>query len=316
MLSSFPRLLAPALAMLALGGCGMTIDEYNHEKAQQEIAKIQAISGSYEGLLRSRDGSEAWGALRLELSAQAQISAGSGQPATTQQASLQGTATLRTPEGEVRSLIFRGGFYDPINGDFRAEVRVPQGGSQQVVLELSGNIAADTATGKIVAAGFAEQGGSFSVRKGAPPVDATQLERRRVGEPQLAHLYTGTATFADGYKSQMDLSLASPQITSEQLFADGFQPVKWVTAAIRSRQHRLAGIHFPQAQWDTRYGTLSATATGPTGSNSPNFEVTLRCQADSGSPRWNCNYFSIWDGWLFSAVFEPVGPAPSEGPRP
>src|SRR4051812_47256835 len=90
----------PLLALLA-SGCARdrNIDDYNHEQVQKEIARMQAVSGTYRGVLLAKRNQTPMGAIAIAVAPDADITSANGQPATQQQASLQGNITLQTAQG-------------------------------------------------------------------------------------------------------------------------------------------------------------------------------------------------------------------------
>jgi hypothetical protein len=169
-----------ALSFLAVGcGADKTLDEYNAEKANQELTQNQKAAGSFRGSLLNQSTGQPMGAVDLELQAP-QIPVQNGDnTGTTVRSVLQGTVTVYTAQGFGQGSITSASFTkakdytdDLPKGTVSGLVSVTVG-TQTYSFTIFAGLVGATLTGTITPN---QPGvtGSFSATKGAPLPDAGQ----------------------------------------------------------------------------------------------------------------------------------------------
>lgn len=255
--------------VIALTGCSKdkTLDEWKRERTAEEVAKIEAVSGSYSGTL-TPTGER----MLVELRAGTRITSAVAGASADRQGTLQGRVLI---EGDQLTLLtFDQGFYDVDAHDFKIEIPVTQRNGTQVVVELTGNATGGELNGRIEARGFSELAQSFRLSR-ADAATATSMASRARGAstsggtpalPTKLLNYTGSVKNSRGELFSAELVIMSPRTTTEQLFLDHFTPVEWIDLTFSVEG---APVLISNAQWDHRRGIVSgerstANATEPT----------------------------------------------------
>ena len=300
------------LPVCFITACGQdkTLDQYNHDKAQQDLAKVQAVSGTYNGVLLSNADNAMIGPMSVELVGRPQISSGTNQGSTSvQQATLTGTITLSG--AQQTSVEFVQGFYDSDNGTFQVDVPITLQNGTPATVDLAGSFDGNGAmNGTLKILGFTSNGGYFSLGKGAalPQVTPAAAIARDQTVVNAGLTYQGTAT-----RNQVTTNVVmafTPGITTrDQDFANRFNPIKYITVNITYGGN--GGVVFPNTQWDQRTGLLKGVLEGQNPDNTKSEQVLICNQSnpDATKTNWNCQY-QVSNGttlFNYSFVLTPVG---------
>ena len=286
-----------ALPVLYISGCGQdkTLDQYNHDKAQQDLAKVQSVSGTYNGILLSSADKSTIGPLSIALVGGTQISNATQGSTSVQQATLRGTITVSGTQ--KTSVEFVQGFYDSDNGTFQIDVPVTLQSGATSTIDLAGSFDGSGAmNGTLKILGYTDNGGYFSLGKDAalPQVTPSASISRNQTIVNSALKYQGKAT-SQGSTADVVMSF-NPGITNhDQNFANLFNPVKLITVSLT--YDAKAGVVFTNAQWDQRTGIPSGVIDGQSSDNTK-YESVLICNqttTDVTKTGWKCHY-SIANG--------------------
>ena len=293
--SSVQSLVASLLVLpvCLITACGQdkTLDQYNHEKAQQDLAKVQAVSGTYNGVLLSNADKSTIGPMSIELVGGTQITNATQGSTSVQQATLRGTITLSG--AQTTSVEFVQGFYDSDSGTFQVDVPVTLQNGSPSTIDLAGSFDGKGGmNGTLKILGYTENGGYFALGKGAALPAVTQgaaiSASRSIVDSGLG--YHGTAN-VKGSTTAAVLTLSSGFTTRDQSFANLFNPIKFLT--INYSTGDGSGLAFPNSQWDQRSGVLSGVRDGTTASDGAPWEATLTCtqtSTDVTKTGWNCHF--------------------------
>lgn len=249
-------MLAAGLAF-AMAGCSKdkTLDEWKRERTAEEVAKIEAVSGSYSGTLASTGER-----MTIELRAGTRITSAIAGASSDRQGTLQGRVML---EGSQLTLLtFDEGFYDVDAHDFKIEIPVTQRNGTQAVVEISGNANGGELNGRIEARGFSELSRGFRLVRIDAASASSSASRARVAStgsgasplPTKLLNFSGTVKNSRGESFPAELIIMSPRTTTEQLFLDHFTPVEWIDLTFSVDG---APVLISNAQWDHRRGIVS-----------------------------------------------------------
>ena len=282
-------LLVLPVCLITACGQDKTLDQYNHDKAQQDLAKVQAVSGTYNGVLLSNADKSAIGPMSIELVGGTQITNATQGSTSVQQATLRGTITLSGTQQS--SVEFVQGFYDSDTGTFQVDVPVTLQNGTTSTIDLAGSFDGKGGmSGTLNILGYTDNGGTFSLGKGAALPAVTQgaaiSKNQIVGSGQT---YQGTA-IENGKTTGVVLTLSTGVTTRDQDFANIFNPIKFLT--INYSLGDGAGLAFLNSQWDQRNGTLNGVKDGTASDGTP-YEATLTCHQatpDVTKTGWNCQY--------------------------
>lgn len=267
---------------LTLAGCAKdrSVDDYQREKLEKELAKIEAVSGEYRGQLEATGAKGARGALEVVVTPDIQQGASSDASAV-----ISGKIVLDDVPIE-----FTAGTLNTSSGDVKATVKLAE-----ATVDLSGRISGDVFTGSLKTQGNEEFGGRFRIiRNGAK---GTRLEGAGAGDLRgllVAINYRAEVVFSDGGKDFVFLTIDRATQDRDQEFVSRLHPVGVVDGQIRLGGR---GIAFTGAKVDIRTRIL-------TGRSAQGAE--LRCRAlGTGADAWDCA-FSPPAGASWTGVFVKV----------
>lgn len=294
-----------------------TVDEYQRERLQQNLALYQAVSGRYTGKVNSTLDKSPLGAMEIELRSETVVnSGGSGESSI-------GTPILVTNirflDQNVIALSAHNSFYDPNTGAFSAQIQIKRSeiGETQVV-SISGTLVSDVLSGQISAVDYIGFGGSFSLIKNGPPLlsfapdsrpdqgDVDQGARR-------VQTYTGVTRFLAGPEKPVQIVVLQPLRGTSEDFLDLITPVKTVQVSFNYSQS--LHIQYSNAIFDIEQGLLTGRTSVTVNEQIQPF--TLECQITTDK-QLNCRHLTTGAGLTASSVAQlATGPtqAPPEDPN-
>lgn len=307
MFAKFPLALTLFLSSLtfALTGCGLdsSVDDYRRAKVGQELAKYQAIEGTYAGRLNSnRDG--ALGTLVIKLRADVDNIDSSDRLSSEQRAVIRGELTFMHDSDPSRrtTLTFNDGYYNDSDGVFRATTLVTQSSGTQTRLDLYGRIRLGVFDGRIEITGYSEDGGNFRVVQGASVIEEPGSSPDIRPRPVIDQRLVSRARFSsNGRIETVRARISAHEASNEEDFLLLFRPFRTVDIVLNIEP----GLVFfsPNGKWDLRAGTLRAKLTTPSGHGS----IELFCREhllENGVKGWNCHADGVHSS-LFDGIFEP-----------
>lgn len=311
------------LSLLILGGAfgacapDRTVDDYNRQKLNEELSKIQQVEGEYVGVLRQSAPSEIpLGAFSVEVHPDTRVDDRPGAPRNSQRAIVRGKVVFETDRRLV--VDFSNGYYDADSGSFQATVPVTLQSGRQVELNLTGAISENRLIGKIEADGFPESSGVFNLLRDGPRTDPESLYSED-GAPAIGRsveIYGGEAVLSHGETRSAELVLLRTDTSTEQAFVHLFVPVETIQATLDFGDSLQ--FLFQHAQYDRRVGTLRGQALVSRGGESLQLSLECRESVVVGSPKtWTCRYLNSKVGQVADLVLtaksERAGDLPGTG---
>ncbi|MBL7715729.1 MAG: hypothetical protein JNL01_09700 [Bdellovibrionales bacterium] len=279
-----------AVITLGLVSCAKerTLEDWRRDRVSEQLAQIQARSGTYSGATQLSTG-EILG-FELQVEPDTEISLTRDSISTAPQAALQGRVRIWL-DRSVYSLRFRGGFIDPNTGGFKAEIPVTLRNGTIAELALSGTLDAGRATGRLGAAIYPELSSSFEAKLNSVPVNSEKLKEEIPARLE----YTGSLLFTDGSTSDAIFRMIHSPATTDQEIYDLFDEVRWTHVELW-----IDGVSylFP-AQWRTqekRLVGIFSQGQGSAGGATSGFAGRLECfEKEGGAVRvgWECDYSSV-----------------------
>lgn len=327
------------LAMVALlaTACGKdkSVEDYQREKAQQNLAQYQAVEGAYSGIVTSKEDGRVIGAMRLTLTATLKPDPGNaGGPALGTPVLLGNVSFLDT---NTISLSAPDGYFDPQTGVYSANILIertgngengggafPRPGLDSETITFSGTINGNVLQGSVFSQNFPEFGGDYRLeRSSSPPSLAELLRNARPGdgrngdEPILA--YAGTTNFPKGdyidtnVNRRVYIEVTRPNTGTAEDFLDLVSPLKQVQLTLNySDSFKLLAAN---AVYDVRQGYVVGTV--PVTVDGDFLRMTTECyEEENGKVR--CTHSATGAGITATTTGERLrGPAPNipDAPR-
>ncbi len=285
--------LAIALTTLfVLAACAKdkTTDEYQREKAQQNLALYDSVAGSYSGVVTSKETGEVLGAMQLNLRADRLVNPPKDSDLAIGTPILSGTAKF-LDETET-TLVAPNGFYDPANGAYQAEILIGRGGGIEVV-QLTGTIGATALSGTVQSKSSPEMGGRFVLQKNGEPIQ-TLLERARPGwrpNPDgrnKVRSFTGETNFPNaGVTRAVRTVILQPLTGTAADFLDLISPVKGVQ--ISFNYSSSVNLVFSNALYDRRQGLITGESVFSLG-DGRSVKISTECRENGD--RLSCSHLT------------------------
>jgi len=296
------------LALSAFTGCGdRNADDYRREKMGLELARYQAVAGTYSGPLVTGRG-ESPGQISIALRAEAANIDSSDRLSSEQKAVLRGEVSFSFNDDSTRktTLAFNDGYYNDAEGTFRATIQVNQSVqavSQVTRLDLYGRIASGRFDGRIEVSGFKDDGAGFrAVRDDRSLAPGSASPPSGKPRPALDLRLASRAKFSsDGRIETVRARVSASESSNEEDFLLLLKPVRIVNITMNMEP----GLIFitTDGRWDLRAGTLRAKLSTPSGRG----QVELSCRevplADGGKG-WDCHADGLFNS-LFDGIFVP-----------
>ena len=295
------------ISVLVFLGCAKdrTLDDYNREKALDDLAQFQAAEGRYSGTITLKDGSIIGG---LELVITARLSSqGSSTAPGTQQGGNNDAATLLTElhfsdPRFYASLPSQNGFFDPDSGVYQTQFMIQElnastGAVQQTdVLSITGNIGGGHVKGSLLGVGYQQNAGYFDLVINGPDIQ----DLGKLGKPTAANSSEGkTLIYKSNQRSDpgdppIQLTAYYPVVTAVDHLVHIFLPDTNQTLEVDVQFSPDVDVPFPSASWDVTSGTLTANNNTVSQPGTP-WVPQLRCSnfyfAQTNS-KFTCDYWS------------------------
>jgi len=318
----FSLLIRTSILAFYLTACieDRTIDDWRREKVGEEVARIEAISGTYVGTLKSNQSNRVIGQVELVLEADTRVSARGDRPGAEKQAVLRGRFTVSSDQ--FRMIHFEGGSYDSEDGSFKAEANVTDVVGNLVSISFAGKVDNNVITGRVEALHQSEGAGNFELKLtdrensdrdvNIPPSQLNPDNPQATPDSKVLS-YRGSATWKDpNERRTVEVLILKHSLSSDQEFLNLFSPVQWVDVTLNldfgsPQRPKVTSVYFQNAQWDTRLGTLRGSLSGGSVGNGDRYKINLNCEVTASA--LVCEYFSAAQGKLFTITGEASTPS-------
>lgn len=267
------------LALLSACAKDKSVDDYQRDKLQKNLALYQSVAGSYSGVVASQENGEVLGA--MELSLRAEVTPVDSKDGETSVATPILVGSVRFLDQNIISLSAPNGYYDPATGLYSADIKITRAGSngggegggaggpgaqETETVKITGYITGDNLAGSVHALDYPGHGGSFQLTKNRRESLQEQLRRARPGQGRESNqlvAFAGTTYFQKVQRPVHIVALRPNRGTAED-FLDLVNPVKKVQLSL-NYSNSLAFL-FQNAVYDTRQdyitGELNVIANG------------------------------------------------------
>lgn len=280
-------LLAAVTASFASCAKERTLEDWRRDRVTEQLAQIQARSGTYSGSAVLSSGERL--GFELQVEPDTEISLTRDPISTSLQAALQGRVRVWL-DRSVYSLRFRGGSIDPNNGGFKVEIPVMLRNGTVAELALSGTLDGGQAQGRFGAALLPELSSTFQATRGGVVAESEKLKENIPSRLE----YTSQLLFSDGSTSPSTFSLIHSPATVDQEIYDLFDEVRWTHVELK-----IDGVSYLiPAQWrwmEKRLVGIFSSGQGASGATA-GFSGRLECFEKKGgaiAEGWDCKYDSV-----------------------
>jgi hypothetical protein len=284
------------LGSLLLVACGSdkTLEQYERDKLNNNLALYQSVSGTYTGVVQSKEENQVLGAMELNLRAETQVNPGGNGDTASGTPILVGN--VRFLDEMVITLTAPTGYYDPNTGAYSAEIRIAKTGDGEKIVNLSGNLANGSLQGEIATRDFPGSGGKFQLVRGGRNIYDLLKEARPQnpndtnGNRQVKAFLGATDFKQNEVKRSVRIVLLQPIKGNEEDLLDIIDPIKKVQVSFNYSQ--TLNLLFANATYDIRQGTLSGGRSIVL--NGQTQEMSLDCLNRDGTV--SCNHFTTGSG--------------------
>lgn len=290
-----------------LSSCGdKNLVEYNRDRVNQEVSRMETIAGSYSGdLVLKADGKTRLGQIKIDLKAATKVAPASSDPSNTQQASLEGLVGLMI--SDPINLSFTNGFFDVNNGHFQLSITVQRRNSENIRIEVSGKAEKNQLIGEIFVAEFRDRAAQFSIPRVQPePLKSNVLNDVSVatkGQPPEAWT---AETVLGGDPVTVDLVMQPASANDLELAIQLFVPtqLKNISLLFGGTKRYWNIVSYTNAIWDYRKGVLR----GENSTENSSMDC-LAVRLKDGAQGWKCSYYKNGVS-LTDMLFSPKGISP------
>lgn len=274
-------------SVLLLTGCGKdkNMDDYNRDQNEQNIARIESISGSFTGAVVSKIDGKSLGEMSLTYKAR---TSGSGGDASKQATLISGSVNIQGLESS--EVAFDNGSYDEQASGDNFHVTIGEGTTTKI--SLNGRIIDNHWVGTIEVTGQSAYGATLNLLKNAPQSSAQAIE---VSGTRLEQIKRGNITYSDIYKYnnknlQVSMNFINKTITAEQTLVKLLSPVRLVDVSL---DFSIVKFKFSNVTLDDKieHGTLKSNDDVAIDDSGVPAAAKLECQKfDDGSDHfgWQC----------------------------
>jgi hypothetical protein len=277
------------LALLSACAKDKSVDDYQRDKLQKNLALYQSVAGSYSGVVTSQENGDVLGA--MELSLRAEVTPVDSKDGETAVATPILVGSVRFLDQNIISLSAPNGYYDPATGLYSADIKITRAGSggeggggapgaqETETVKITGYIGGESLSGSVHALDYPGHGGSFQLTKNRRESLQEQLRRARPGQGRESDqlvAFAGTTYFQKTQRPVHIVALRPNRGTAED-FLDLVNPVKKVQLSL-NYSNSLAFL-FQNAVFDTRqdYITGETTVTVKNGPNQTVQKMNIEC---------------------------------------
>jgi len=278
-----------AFIFLVLCSCAQDrdSDDFKRDKLNEDLAKVEQISGSYLGTLVSTyDGSDL-GVVGVKIEADTKVDSFNEQKPV-----LKGMLYFKS--NTAIKIIFQNSYYEEETQIFKSSMIAPSNPNQ--LIELSGKIEGSKLAADLESFGYPELGARMTLEKSfsAQDFDSTFMPQADTKVNPVELIDRKFEGIFNGKK--MHLSLSNKSFQPEDRFLEYFLPERRLDVTLKiSIQNDLV---FTNAKWDTRNNSFFASNTR--NSSEGPFQTTLECKEVIGNPKsegtavqMNCDYVSL-----------------------
>ena len=250
------------------------MDDYNREQLQQNISRINAVSGSYSGNAISKLDGTTLGAVNLQFQAKTDVQSSTSTSTSNKQAvNVSGVLTFRGMT--AAEVTFDNGNYDDVTGDLVVNIPVAQDGGSTANISLTGHISGDQWIGTLQVKGQLDYGADLNLSKNAPVSNTSKLE---VGGTRLDQIKQTNLNYSGTYQIGSDIvpvkmSFINRDILPEQYLYKMFSAIRQVNVVFDFTDFEL---NFTNAILDDKLGTL--IGHDPVDQKGSPVRATLNCQ--------------------------------------
>ena len=306
------------ISALTLASCAKdrTLEDYRDEKVAEEVAKIKAVAGGYNGTLYSHKTGGVLGPVFIDVEPDTTVGTSTDGLYQEQHVGLKSTVTFI---GQQMGVLTFSGAYDSVNSSFKLVTTLTTRRATQQELSLGGAFANGQLSGEIEATGYPGDSGFFTLSRAtsSTPSSPPGTEGSQ-GEDPPVQLFGGNTN--DVHSTALKLILLTHQIGSDQAFLDNFLPVKTVDLTL-DFGNGLVQVFFKNAVWDLQRGMIEGQSNGYSSTTAPGgaiaYEIDLTCrQRTITNPdktqdlAWLCQYVSDKQGLLFTTLLSPIKGTP------
>lgn len=292
--------------LVAGAGCGdRTLDDYQRDKVNENLSRIQAISGTYSGTISNADTKVPFGAFSIQLTPDTTVTQNNDKTGPIQIAKIRGKVTY---EGTTKAvLVFQNADYDWDRNTIKASFTVDNN-----AMDLTGKIENGHLTGELEAEAYPDNAATFDVTLNAPAADAQAIVSAHPKTPlnpgdALSARYEADANLWDRTTTDhVSLTISKYDLTNEEQFFTLLTPVSFVTVSLRPTEN-MQPYASTAVQWDVRTQSFRAALTPMTSTGGgARVTINLVCKqapdAKSGQYGWRCSASSSVTGPIFSNV--------------
>jgi hypothetical protein len=298
----FMKILFSFLSLALLVSCAKdkTLEEYDREKARNEMAEYQAVAGNYSGIVTSKESGEILGAMEVTLETDTKP-AGNNSSGQLGNALAKGTPILTTNvrflDSQIISLASDKSYYDPDTGAFSVEFLVRKTGEGIKTVFISGNINGSGLLGQIATREYPASGGKFALTKNGRSIEQL-LKEARPNQPdnkenkKQVRAFIGSTEFTRAEEFRpVRVVMLQPIKGNEEDLLDVIDPVKKVQLSFNYSQ--TLNLLFPNATFDVRQNLITGEITFTR--NGQSQQMSLECNLPpEGS--LSCVHFTTGSG--------------------
>jgi hypothetical protein len=319
------------LVLLSACAKDKSVDDYQRDKLQKNLALYESVAGSYSGIVTSEESGDVMGAMELRL--RAEVTPVDSKDGETSVATPILVGSVRFLDQNVISLSAPNGYYDPATGLYSADIKITRAGGnggegggsggpgaqETETVKITGYIGGDALNGTVHALDYPGHGGRFQLVKNRGDSLQEQLRRARPGKGrengQLV-AFSGTTYFRNVERPVHIVALRPSRGTAED-FLDLVNPVKKVQLSL-NYSNSLQFL-FQNAIYDTRQGYITGELSVTVGSIGDNTLQKMNIECSSFDNELRCSHVSSGLGQVAtseakrtSGPLEPLPDAPED----
>ncbi len=290
------------LFILTLISCSKdkNLEDWQRQKDSENIAKIDAISGIYEGSVKLDNQTDSKQTMQIEIRAGSRIldnpSSGAIREATVD-------GRLSVLSDHLASTSFSHGFYDKMSNDIHLELEVNDRNNKKNIIDVIGQIENNEFNAIVENRDYPNTRKTILLKRvSEQDANSTKnaMKSLQPGHSQVSLFdFIGKLRDNFGNDQNAELIVMSSASTSEISLLDYFTPLKIVDATLNIG-NGLVSIFFQNATWDADRGKLYGLRTVQT--NGENNAMMIDCSEEDG---WDCKYILNRVGVLYSGKLTP-----------
>lgn len=262
-------------------GCGKdkTTEDYQQDQDEKNLAKYQAVEGSYSGHLIANRNQQNLGALRVKLTASTRVQGSTEQSVNRAQPIL--VADLEFLGFSKMSIVAENSLYNSETGQFQADIPVPKSAlnlgssSESIKLKMTGTLGSGILEGTLEALGYSEFGSRFRLSNTNPSLESLNEKVKPTNNLPDSELgYTGTTNFKSGEIEPVEIVLLKTPVPAESEFVNMFVPLRQTIVSLNYGGG--TSLTFSNSSLDQRSGILIGSTNLSSG-----LTLSMSCQLAS-----------------------------------